>query len=82
MSRTGSTGTTLLTGATVLVVALAAAALFLPLFTCPRCRGEAAAIRGCQLNAGRTPTFTACGTCDDRGAVSPLRRLRLSSAAR
>lgn len=69
-----------MTAGTLLVVALAAVALFMPLFTCPRCRGEAAAIRGCQLNAGRTPSFTACGTCRDRGAVTPLRRLRLHAA--
>lgn len=73
-------GSALLAGATVLALALAAVALFVPLFTCPRCDGEAANIRGCQLNAGRTPTFTACGTCRDRGAVTPLRRLRLYTA--
>ena len=75
-------GSAVLVGAAVLALALAGVALFLPLFTCPGCRGEAASIRGCQLNAGRTPTFTACGTCRDRGAVTPLRRLRLSSTAR
>lgn len=70
----------MLAGATLLLLALAAVALFMPLFTCPVCRGEAADIRGCQLNAGRTPSFTACGTCRDRGAVTPLRRLRLHAA--
>ena len=80
MSRPASAGLAAVAGIAAAAVVLAAVALWAPLFTCPRCEGRAAIVRDCQLNAGRTPAFEACGTCRDRGAVTPLRRLRLRSA--
>lgn len=80
MPRQGS-GWTAVVGALALLLMLGlAAAALVPAVVCPRCDGRGAMVRDCQLNAGRTPTFTACASCEDRGDVTLLRRLRLHAS--